>query len=400
LKAHGHLALATLAATTAIQVFTSMAGTATAVLAPALARDLGITSKWIGVFVGLVYAGAMISSPLAGTFVRRHGAIRVSQAATLVCAVGLAIVAAAPPHLLALAAVAALVIGMGYGPITPASSHVLARTTPAARMSLVFSIKQTGVPAGVALGGALLPWMALSLGWRAALFCVAGVGLLVALSAQPIRATLDDDRDPAWPLTLANVLSPLQTVMRTPSLRRLSLLALMFAAVQVSTTTFLVVYLTEALHWSLVAAGLALTLATVGGVVGRVAWGALADRLGAPLKVLAVIGVLAATCAAGLALAGPGWPTVLVAALATVLGATAIGWNGVQLAELAKRAPLGHAGAITGASAFITFSGVVTGPPVFALLAATTGSYRTGFFFLAALALGGVATVAGRDRET
>ena len=389
----GSLALQTLLATTAIQMFTSLAGTATAVLAPELARDLGLDPKWVGVFVGLVYGGAMLASLFSGGVVRRYGAIRVSQACTLICAAGVALVAATPAHLLWLPAVAAFIIGLGYGPITPASSHVLMRTTPAARMSLTFSIKQTGVPAGVALGGAVLPWLALQVGWRHAFFAVAMVGVVAMLAAQAIRPALDDDRDPAWPLSLANVLHPLQTVLRMPALRRLAWLSLLYAAVQVSVTSFLVVYLTEALHWSLVAAGLALTLTTLGGVVGRIGWGAFADRLRTPLRVLAMIGGLAAVCATGLALAQPAWAPAVVLALAILLGGTAIGWNGVQLAEVARQAPPGHAGAITGASSFVTFSGVVTGPPAFALLAAGIGSYRAGFVFLALLALAGTALV-------
>jgi MFS-type transporter involved in bile tolerance (Atg22 family) len=78
--------------------------------------------------------------------------------------------------------------------------------------------------------------------------------------------------------------------------------------------------------------------------------------------------------------------------MAALLGGTAIGWNGVQLSEVARHAPAGAAGAVTGASGFITFSGVVAGPPLFALLAAVTGSYRTGFVvFGLASAVGGAA---------
>ena len=62
-----------------------------------------------------------------------------------------------------------------------------------------------------------------------------------------------------------------------------------------------------------------------------------------------------------------------------LFGATSIGWNGVQLAEVARQAPEGQAGAITGASGFITFAGVVLGPPLFALLASLSGSYRVAF---------------------
>ena len=122
-----------------------------------------------------------------------------------------------------------------------------------------------------------------------------------------------------------------------------------------------------------------LTAATVGGVVGRIGWGLVADRVAPPRRVLGVIGVIAAICGVVITLATPAWSTAAVAMVALIFGATAIGWNGVQLSEIARRAPSGQAGAITGASGFITFAGVVSGPPLFALLAAVTDSYRTGF---------------------
>ncbi len=124
-----------LAITLAIQVFTSLAATATSVLAPEIGRDLGIAPKLIGVFVGLVYAGSMVASLASGGFIERYGAIRVSQACVLLCACGVGLrrrrrrVAATSSCSTLIAA--AIVIGLGYGPITPASSQVLARTAPA-----------------------------------------------------------------------------------------------------------------------------------------------------------------------------------------------------------------------------------------------------------------------------
>jgi len=295
-----------------------------------------------------------------------------------------------PAHAIGIAAAAAVVIGIGYGAITPASSHVLAKTTPAHRMSLVFSIKQTGVPAGVALGGLLLPGLALAFGWRATFIGVAIAGLLVAASAQPIRETLDDDRQPRTPFTFAAISEPLAIVMRTPVLRRLATLSFAYAAVQVSLTSFIVVYLTEILHWTLISAGLVLTLTMFGGTVGRIGWGACADHTRAPGAVLALIGALAAVCALILAFAGPGWSFAVVALVSFVFGATAIGWNGVELAEVARNAPPGKAGAVTGASGVITFSGVVVGPPAFAAIAGTTAGYTGAFVLLAALAVAGV----------
>ena len=55
-----------LAVTLAIQMFTSLAATATAVLAPVIARDLALSPALVGVFVGLIYVGSMAGSLGAG----------------------------------------------------------------------------------------------------------------------------------------------------------------------------------------------------------------------------------------------------------------------------------------------------------------------------------------------
>jgi MFS family permease len=377
-----------LVVTLAIQVYVSLTSTSTAVLAPEIARDIGLPTRLVGVFVGLVYVGSMVSSLAAGQFVARYGAIRVSQVAVLICIAGISIVASAHATTVLLLAVAALVIGLGYGPITPASSHVLARTTPASRMALTFSIKQTGVPAGAAIAGAILPVLAQSIGWRTAFVAIAIVGIVVALLAEPPRASLDGELDPAAaPFSPRSLLAPLGRVARHARLRELAITGFVYAAIQMCLMSFLVVYLTESLGQSLVAAGLALTTANVGGIAGRIAWGALADRIGAPRLMLGVLGLGAAACAYLVAVLEPGSSTAAILAVCGMFGATAIGWNGVQLSEVARQAPQGEAGVMTGASGFITFGGVVLGPPTFALLATVFGSYRVGFAVFGTLAL-------------
>jgi MFS family permease len=143
--------------------------------------------------------------------------------------------------------------------------------------------------------------------------------------------------------------------------------------------SFLVVYLTEEMGSSLVAAGLALTVANVGGIIGRIIWGFAADRFVRPKILLGALGIATGACAYLTAAFGAGWPVPALLVVCALFGATAIGWNGVQLSQIARLAPHGHAGAVTGASGFVTFAGVVIGPPIFALLAAITGSYRAGF---------------------
>ena len=390
-------ALTALAATLAIQVYVSFAASAAAVLAPEIARDFGVESRWIGAFVGLVYAGGMFASLASGGFIERYGSIRVSQACVVLCALGVAAMAAAPGHEVALLALTAVVIGLGYGPITPASSQLLQRTASPARMALTFSIKQTGVPAGAALSGALLPALALVGGWRSAFVIASLVGIAIVALAQPVRAGLDADRRRTGRFTLAGIFAPLALLRQSPALRDLALVSFAYSATQVCLTSFLVVHLTETLRFSLVAAGLALTSATAGGVAGRIGWGYVADPWLSPRAVLATIGVLAGVFGVAMALATPAWPQFAIVVLGALFGATAIGWNGVQLSEVARLAPPGAAGKVTGATGFVTFAGVVIGPPSFALLSSLTGSYRIGFVTFAGASL--VAAVALLQRR-
>ncbi len=357
-------------ATLSIQVFTALTGAAIAVLAPEIARDFGVPAKLVGVFVGLLYVGSMTASLASGHFIARSGAIRVSQVCVVLCAAGIALVALLPSSAVAVLAIAPLIIGLGYGAVTPASSELLARTAPPERLALTFSIKQTGVPGGAALAGAVLPPLALALGWRPALLAVAVCGVVIAVLAQSTRRRLDvvgADR----PFSLAALIAPLRIVLRHRQLAELSIVGFIYAAMQMCLMSFLVVYLTEALDYPLIAAGLALTSANVGGVAGRIVWGAIADHWIAPRRLLGFIGLATAACAFAAASFNATWPHAALLAVAAFFGATAIGWNGVQLSQVARHAPPGQAGSITGASGFITFAGVVSGPPLFALLAAS-----------------------------
>jgi len=71
----------------------------------------------------------------------------------------------------------------------------------------------------------------------------------------------------------------------------------------------------------------------------------------------------------------------------TVFGASAVGWNGVYLAEVARQAPPGMASVATGGTLTVTFFGVVVGPPLFGLIVNLTGTYRAGYAAVGALTL-------------
>ena len=347
------------------------------VVAPVVAKAIGVSTNYLGAYVALVYFAAMVATLLGGAAVKRWGAIRLSQAGLLSSAVGLSLCAI--PHPVAIA-IGALFIGAGYGPITPASSHLLIKTTPPEKLSFVFSIKQTGVPLGGMIAGALVPSLDLAIGWQLAFVSAAVACALCAWAVQPLRAGLDDDRDPAVkPSILTSVVQPLRLIFEHPSLRALSMTSFLFAVCQMSLMAYLVTFLFEDLGWSLVAAGVALTVAQAGGVIGRILWGYVADRWLSPTMMLIVIALMLTFGAVGTALLRPDSTPWILFPVLVIFGASAIGWNGVFLAEIARLAPAGQASVATGGTLCITFLGVVLGPPLFGVLAGILKSYGTSY---------------------
>ena len=374
--------------TLAVQALVAMASMALPVAAPVIARELRFPVEQTGSYMAAMFGASIVSTLCAGTLVTRLGGIRVSQCGLLLCAAGLALCAVPSPIALAFGV---LLIGLGYGPITPASSHLLAMTTPAHRLSTVFSLKQTGVPLGGMLAGALVPTMLLAMGWQAALLAVAGACIACTFAAGPLRERLDAQRDDKTPLRLAGLVQPLGLVLARPALLKLALVSMLLCAIQLSLTTYLVAYLHGRLGYGLVAAGLVLAVAQASGAAGRILWGHAADAWLPPRTVLALLGVLVALGSIGAALLQPGTAVLAACALLAAFGACAIGWNGVYLAEVARQAPAGKASAATAGALVFTYLGMVLGPAAFSLVLRVGDSYRLGF---AALALPALACVA------
>jgi MFS family permease len=369
--------------TLVIQAMAAMALLTLPVIAPVVAQTLQVSPALVGLYVSVTYAGAMVATLMGGATVARMGAIRVSQWGLVLCAVGL--VLCAVPWLPAMA-LGAVLIGLGYGPITPASSHLLARTTPPAQMSLVFSIKQTGVPLGSMLAGAIVPPLALLIDWQLSMWVVAALCLVCAGASQGLRTDLDSDRQADARIRWGSLIEPIRMVLAHRALFTMASCSFMFSMVQLSLTTYLVTFLHDDLSYGLVLAGLALSVTQLGGIGGRVVWGYVADRWLGARRMLLLLASMMALGALASAFLTSDTPHGVVIAILVGFGASAIGWNGVYLAEVARRAPPGMASMATGGTLAFTFLGVVMGPPMFGALSGLCGTYRAGFVGLMVMA--------------
>src|SRR5665213_1653954 len=230
-----------LIATLAIQALATMTVLAPPVFVGVAAPDIGVGVNAIGVFTAIIYATACISAGGAGGPVRRWGAIRVSQASLVIGGIGLGLVAT--------------------GPLTAASSHILIRQTPPERRALIFSIKQTGVPLGGALAGLLVPPLTLAFGWQNAALAVGGASILLAIACEKLHRTLDDDADPQAKGE-QHILAALRLVWSMPGLRCLSLASVVYSAMQLCVSAFIVTFLTERVGLHLVTAGIVMAAVT------------------------------------------------------------------------------------------------------------------------------------------
>ena len=239
--------------TLAVQIQASLVVFTPPILAPVAQNDIGISAAAVGLVTALIYASSVTSmlpvvvavespswvvtetpseksaSEFSGGVIARLGAIRVSQLCILFSSSGMAMMATGNPWLIA---AGALVIGMGYGAVTPASSTVLAERVPGGLRSLMFSLKQTGVPLGGAIAGALVPFLIVATSWQGAALIIALIGIAVIVSAQPIQRRVDGAQPHRQAVRGTGLLEPLRLVFSHHRLREMAISSFAFSGMQ------------------------------------------------------------------------------------------------------------------------------------------------------------------------
>src|SRR6266851_9105127 len=295
--------LTALAAMFLQQTFASVGKVLPAVLAPLVIAELHADPAWVGVYYGVSAAASLFVQMGCGSFIVRYGALRMSQIALVLLGGGMAV--AVEGSLPGFGASA--IIGGGAAVSTPTSSQLLGRVSPPRLAPLVFSIKQTAVPAGLLICGFMGPAMAGALGWRGATLATAAACVAFAVMLQPLRARFDDDRVPSRRFRLSDFRTTVAAVLKARDLRRLSFACLAFNGVQSVFTAYFVTYLV-ALDYELAAAGFLFSLVVAVAVPCRILWGWLGSFHGKPRLVMASLALGMAGSVAVTGLFTAAWP--------------------------------------------------------------------------------------------
>lgn len=377
-----------LAAMTGTQALVALALFAPGVLAP----RLGLTVQDVSLFAVCVFTVGMATSFAGGRLADRFGSCRVAAGCALAVALGMA---CATQSSAAMLIASGALIGLAFGPETPASSKLLGRLASPANRPLIFSVRQTGNQIGAIVGSLSLPLIARD-SPRLGYVLIALAAIAAAAALFHMSRTYDEAAPSGPAVPRASLLDTARSFDRR--LLSLALLSIPFSAMQLALNAYLVTHAVTALGLGHVAAGIMLALAQAGGLVGRLFWGLVATRWLSPVVVLAALGVGLSLSALILAFAAPRIPLAGSLLLAFVFGLTASGWNGVFLAEVARLSPPDRVAETTGTVLTASYAGLLSAPMLIAW-ASPSGTLETSYAAIATFALAATALMIWSNRE-
>lgn len=338
-------------------------GFAFGVLGPDLIAEFDLTRAGLGILTTAHFAVGGLGSTIAGRATDRLGARRTMLVAFgLVAAAQLAMAASGAFAWMLVAAAAA---GVSLAAGNPATNKAVSQHLAPGRRGLTMGVKQAGVQLGAVLAGWVVAPLAAGLGWRTALLISAVVpvaGLLLTpllVPPDPPRAGASE-RGGAAPLPSA--------------IGRLAVYASLLGASAGAFNAYLPLYAVERLGVTTTRAGAIAAAVGATGVVSRIAWGWLAERLASPRVPLTGMAV-GAVGAVALVSAGQWLGPAAVWSGAVLFGATAVTWNVVGMLAVISEVGPADAGRASGRVLFGFYTGFVPSPVAFGALVDATGSY-------------------------
>src|SRR5215204_6381858 len=226
---HGAGTVSVLFVTMVPQTVVSMMSLTPPVVAEDVVATLGLPAGAAGFYTGLIYFFVLLTNSVSAPLTAWLGPLRLSFACIVLAGLGLALFGTGS---IVGVLFATTVIGLSYGPLTPASSQVLAAQSQSQSFALLVSVRQTSVPLGGVLAGLLVPQLVLRLGWQSS--CVvlglgtAAFALVAALSLPLIR----NEQSTGRMRFSGGPLGPVRFITQRRDLLTLSAASTLFGALQ------------------------------------------------------------------------------------------------------------------------------------------------------------------------
>jgi len=350
-----------------------------------IVRAEHLPESWIGYYTSLLYAAAIVGSVGTARLLSSFSVRFVQLGALLATALGYVLFCQLAQGLLPVLAACAgiMLMGIAYGVTVPSGSLALAQCYSPRAQPLVVSVRQTGVPVGTALVALIAPLMAQHFGWQSmmevVLVAVAGAFALSLPGLRPFAAIS------ANPPQRQHVLAALRSALAIKATRRLALVSGTYGVNQAALTTYLVPSMVWLHGLSVGKSAGYLATATIAGAAARIVFGITTARFGRATLHLGLIGL--ASGVAWLLLLWPMPSPLQLTIGSALLGMTAMGWNGILLAEMALAAPAGQTTEAVAAGTSFAYFGVLVAPLIYVQLDHVSASKTAAIAGLAVLAV-------------
>ncbi len=371
-------------------------------LSPFIVDELHLSNTEIGLLVSAAALGYSIFQVPAGWLIDKVGIRRMLFAGTFIA--GALIVTMYFTETLPGASAVLFLGGIGCGCFPAVATKAILQWFPVKERGTAIGLHQTSITVAGIMTAITLPVIAVGLGWRYGFVAVGVVSMVAAVIASIVY------RDPPTVAEKPSVAGAsrnwvaIREVVLDRNVLLVSVSCIGFMAVDYSFTTYLIIFLKDAVGLTVTTAGVYLAIANVGGVIGKLTFGALSDRVlgGSRRKPLLIACSIMLAMTIVMQFITPGASLWVLALVFGVFGFAAIGWGGLNLilvSEFSRRESMGLA---MGYSLMILMIGNIVGPPIFGYIIDTTGSYSPAWWFLtacAAAALVFMALVREKDRR-
>jgi len=352
-------------------------------LGPFLKHDLGITSAQIGMVMSAAMFGYVFTQLPSGWVVDRIGARWPIAAGEVIAGLSMITLFFVPSYSLLL--IFMFVTGLGCGFLMPATTQGVMVWFPQRERATVMGLKQTAVNIGGMISAVTLPVVAVSLGWRYGFLLVGlaalGLGLLtIFFYREPGQSRLLRSLASAGSATAV----PFGPILRNREIWLAAMGGGCLSWVDHAALAHLVLYLTEAVRISAVAAGGLLAVFQAAGALAKPGTGLLSDRVfkGRRRPVFMMMGGICSVACLLVSVMGSHLSWGLLPAL-LMLGLAATGFGGISMALISELGGRYGAGKATGLATTVTMGGSMFGPIVFGRIVDVSRSYELAWLSLA-----------------
>lgn len=307
-------------------------------LVPFFRESFSLSQAEAALAVTVMNGGQILSMLALGRLIDRHG--ERSVVAVSMTGMGLMAIAGATltnGYLSLLLSL--LLLGMFYAAVQPGGTRAILRWFPPERRGLATGFRQAAVPLGTSLAAVMLPYLAATQGWQAAVLAQGVIGIVGGLFFWLFYREgdmIESRKTPSVP-----VKELLATLSRDPAFWPVVGAGVAMSAFQFTFTAASISFMSDSFSITLVASAALFAIVQIVGIPGRVLLPMLVDRFW-PGRRERCLGWVMAVCAMTTVvymLLPPSAPDLILYGVLGLLGIFGLGWFPLFVLQIAEIAP-------------------------------------------------------------